>query len=319
MNKSMKIITDHDGTFSDHDIGRDFLAREFSRVYEFLGIDGESPPQQFVNAVVKIREQPEIINKTLGRVIAENGRCRNYNPRTDHGVELALMTVLEYELSGGSDDLSERFKEKVPGPDTTLRRYARELICNAPFSFDLHVCSAGIEDCVRKPYEELKLRRNPENIYLEVVGTEILRKEGESRWVVKPVGKYHKAYELARILNGNGGDGIPRPFVACGDTSGDSGMMMEAYGRGGVPISIGEKAKDYATIVVDDGDGFYSGSHVVIAAYAVANDSSDSRSLYRDIISEMGLDGKKPKVRYGNLRPRKIDKEIISLINGGNT
>ncbi len=316
MDKSMKIITDHDGTFSPCDIGRDFLADEFSEVYEFLGIDGESPSQQFVNAVSKIREQPEIINKTLGKVIAENGRCRNYNPHTDHGVELALMTLLEHELGGGSDDLSERFKEKVPGPDTTLRRYGRELICNAPFRLNLYVCSAGIKDCVRKPYEELKLRRNPGDIYLEVVGTEILRKENESRWVVKPVGRYQKAYELVRILNDNG-DGIPRPFVACGDTSGDSEMMREAYRMGGIPISVGEKAKDYATIVVDDGDGFYGGSHVVIAAYAVTNNGANPRSVYREITSEMEIDGKRPKVRYGNLRPRKIDKEIISLIKNG--
>ncbi len=309
MNKQLKIKADHDGTFSPFDIGKNYLPHIFPLVYAYLGLEDDSYQRLFVQAVSELRETPSIPNQMLGKVLKENGDLSYYNPEIHYGVELGLMSLMECKLAEDYS-LLDKLNEEIPSvPEDVLKQYAMKMLTNPPENLEsVHICSAGVEDCVRKPYEKIE-----SEIYLEVKGTRIEKDEKTGTYVIHPMGRHNKKYEVRRVLNGGDGKGN-FILLSFGDSAGDSEMLIETYNQRGIPVSVGKKAEEYATLVVSNEDNFLTAYKVALALSAIVNSRNNPERAYREALIEAEIEDTPSYIHLGKLKPRKIDEEIYRLV-----
>ncbi len=310
MNKQLKIKADHDGTFSPFDIGKNYLSHMFPLVYEYLALEDGSYQRLFVQAVSKLREKPSIPNQMLGKILKENGELSYYNPEIHYGVELGLISLMECKLAEDYS-LLDKLNEEIPSvPEDVLKQYAMEILTNPPENVrSVHICSAGVEDCVRKPYEKIE-----SEIYLEVKGTRIEKDEKTGTYVIHPMGRHNKKYEVRRVLNEDHGKGNSILLLSFGDSVGDSEMLIETYNQRGIPVSVGKKAEEYATLVVSNEDNFFTAYKVALALSAIVNSRNNPERAYREALIEAEIEDAPSYIHLGKLKSRKIDEEIYRLV-----
>jgi hypothetical protein len=95
-------------------------------------------------------------------------------------------------------------------------------------------------------------------------------------------------------------------------------MMIRTYYQGGIPVSSGKGAQKYATLVVENPNGSFAGElEILLAAESILKGDEPKRMFY-DLCEEYDIDGHDVKIIPGKLIPRKIDKEIMDLVNSYN-
>ncbi len=295
MSSNVVIALDHDGTLSPYDIGKRYLSKYFSNVYKRFGSTG-SNEEKFSDAVEKLRSGAynEFIQEELGV---------QYDPERDHGIELALMILLESKYDGLTKSAIDEIVSDVARKNHILKTYAPRFLKHDGYT--TWVSTAGIDEFLKKVYDIYEIN-NDNDFY--VVGTRLKYNNGKPSEISRKNGRYQKPENLKKDL----GMKKRTKIIAVGDGSGDSNLLEYASKRG-FSISSGERAAKWSNVVVNDED--FGGE---IAAIMIADGLLKKRGD-KEILSELEeFFGKgenvKTKISKGDVENPLTDK-VIEIVN----
>ncbi len=261
-NRKAVIALDHDKTLSPFDIGKRYLSSHFPKVYQMFNAQGRDDEERFVDVVRKLRsgEYNEFIKNELGI---------DYNPEEDHGIELALMVLLESKYNGLTKKTIEDAVKNAARKNHMLKEGVEKFLKND--GYPTWISTAGIEEFLRELYKIYGIERH-NNFY--VVGTRLEYDGDKPVDIERKNGRYQKPENLKKDFELDGGK-----IIAVGDSSGDS-KLLEYATKNGFAISSGEGAKEYSNIVVVGGDkNFYGEIAAIITAKGLLEDKKKKEIL----------------------------------------
>ncbi len=230
----VRIVSDWDGTMSPYDIGKHFLSGI---------IFYNDPANKFWETVKRIRSGKLDVGVP-------------YNPRTDHGIELAMMAI----YYGLDKNLIKKTTEEVARENHILKPCARKLVENT----NVIISTAGI-------YGVLRTILGIYGINTPIIGTTLKYDDnGVATSIEQKNGLSGKVENLEKCVNGEA-------IIGIGDSRGDSELLKYAS-RNGVSISSGAGASEWANIIAH-GDDFSGEAFAAIAAKGILDGKSDKEIL----------------------------------------
>ncbi len=296
MSSDILIALDHDGTLSPYDIGKKYLSEFFPNVYKVFDSHG-SNEEKFSNVVAKIRSGA--CNKFI-----ENELGVQYEPERDHGIELALMVLLESKYDGLTRERIDKIVSDVARRNHILKGYVPKFLNNDGYA--TWISTAGIEEFLKSVYGIYGI--NDENNF-HVVGTRLDYNDGKPCGIDRKNGRHQKLDNLKKDF---GIDGNNVGIIAVGDSSGDSRLLGYAS-KMGFAISSGERASKWSNVVVNDGD--FGGE---IAAIMIADGLLKNRGK-KEILGELeeffgNGSNVRTKISKGNVK-NPLTGKVIEIVN----
>jgi len=271
--KPIIIALDHDGTLSSKDIGKQYLSSAFERIYEKFKIQGRTYEEKFINLVKDIRngKYNDLIEKELHTY---------YNPKGDHGIELALITLLESKYNGLRKekiyDIIDNIKK-----ESILKKGAMNFLKKD--EYETYISTAGIEEFLSKIYKELEIKDDDNSHNFYIVGTKLAYDgNGKPIGIISKNGRYQKIINIKKELKQKLNlDENNYKLIGVGDSSGDSDILLNISKNHGIGISSGEGAGNWSNIIVHNKDpnSFYGEIASIIVSENLLKGKNEKEAL----------------------------------------